>query len=141
MSQRRLQITSIALSCGLLVFVALASAKTDNRVSRVTKVKQCSPGHVEEVKLPGPVPIDEIRVDVSRLSPRNGASNVYVWDGRFTRVVRIRGQLSQRLAFSPPIMSDRLHVSVEPVFSAKRTACVDRVELRVAGAAVAHVTP
>jgi len=141
MSPSRLQIASIVLSSGLLAFVALASAKTDRRADKPAPTYTCTPGHVEVVRLAKAMPIDEIRVDVSRLSPSHGATNVYVWDGRFMRVLRIRGQASQRLSFSPPINSDRLHVSLEPVYTAPTNACVDRVELRVKGTAVAEVTP
>lgn len=141
MSPRRLQLVAIALSCMLLALVAMASAKTPGHRSARLQQTACVPELVEEVLLPGPTPIDEIRVDVARYSPAQGAVNVFVWDGTSTRVLRIRGGASQRLSFSPPITSERLHVSVEPVYTAPSSACVDRVELRNAGNPVVAVLP
>lgn len=103
---------------------------------------ECPQVEFKDVRLPAPVLVDEIRVVLDRHTPLAGAAAVRVDDGRFDRVVRVRGTApTKRLQFEPALVSSAFQVSLDPVFDAPRGACVARVELVRGGVTVATVKP
>ena len=103
--------------------------------------RSCTPAAIEDIRLPFPVTVDEVRVVVADHSPPSGATTVRVDAGAFDRVVRVHGPLSQRLTFEPGLAGQVFHVSLDPVFEAPTTACIERVELVRRGVALAVVEP
>ena len=96
---------------------------------------------IADVILAQPVPIDEIRVVVSAGSPEAGAAEVTVEIGDAgDRVLHVQGG-SRGLSFSPALTSRAFRVSLLPDLASARDACVDRIELRRGGAAVATILP
>ncbi len=127
----------------LLLLAALApSARAEAPRPAGTRPRPaCPAAEVVDVRLPGPVAVDEIRVVVARRSPVAGAAAIRVDDGRFDRVVRVRGSQPKALRFAPALESAAFQVSLDPVFDAPRGACVERVELVRGGVTVATVKP
>jgi len=101
---------------------------------------RCTQAAIADVILAAPVPVDEIRVVVAAGSPETGAAEVTVEVGSTDRVVRVHGG-SRGLSFTPAITSRAFRVSLLPDLAAARDACVDRIELRRAGAPVATIVP
>lgn len=102
---------------------------------------RCTPAAIADVILAAPVPIDEIRVVVAAGSPESGAAEVTVEVADSSdRVLHVRGG-SRGLSFSPALTSRAFRVSLLPDLAAPRDVCVDRIELRRAGAPVATVVP
>jgi hypothetical protein len=102
---------------------------------------RCTPAAIADIVLAAPVPIDEIRVVVADDSPEAGAAEVTLAAGDAAdRVVHVRGS-SQGLSFTPALTARAFRVSLLPDLAAARDACVDRIELRRAGAAVATIVP
>jgi hypothetical protein len=100
---------------------------------------RCSPAAIADVRLPFPVGVDEIHVIVSESSPATSAAEVTVDAGAFDRVLHVRGG-SHALTFHPALTSAEFRVSLDPVFTAG-SPCIERIELRRGGAAIATVVP
>ena len=101
---------------------------------------RCTPAAIADVLLAAPVPVDEILVVVRDGSPASAAAEVTVAAERSDRVLRVRGG-SHRLAFYPALTASSFRVSLLPSFEAGASPCVDRIELRRGGSAVATVVP
>jgi hypothetical protein len=101
----------------------------------------CAEASFTNVQLPSWAAIDEIRVVVAKSSPAQGAANISVEAGRFGRVVHVRGSGSRGLKFSSPLTGNRFHIALDPVFEARRSACIERILLLRGGALVASVQP
>lgn len=101
---------------------------------------RCTPAAIADVILAAPVPVDEIRVVVAPGSPEAGGAEVTLEVGSTDRVVHVQGG-SRGLSFTPAITSSAFRVSLLPDLAAARDACVDRIELRRAGAPVATIVP
>lgn len=101
---------------------------------------RCTQAAIADVVLAAPVPVDEIRVLVAAGSPESGAAEVTLEVGAADRVVHVSGG-SRGLSFSPPLTARSFRVSLFPDLAAARDACVDRIELRRAGTAVATIVP
>ena len=101
---------------------------------------RCTPAAIADILLAAPVPVDEILVVVRDDSPASGAAEVIVASDRSDRVLRVRGG-SHRLAFHPALTASSFRVSLLPSFESKASPCVDRIELRRGGSAVATVVP
>jgi hypothetical protein len=102
---------------------------------------RCSSAAITDIHLPGPVPVDEIRVVVAETAGPTAAARVTVDSGAFDRVVRVNGGLSHGLKFTPALTSAVFRVSLDPTFESAPSPCIERIELRRAGAAVATVVP
>jgi hypothetical protein len=101
---------------------------------------RCTQAAIADVVLAAPVPVDEIRVLVAAGSPDAGAAEVTLEVGSADRVVHVIGG-SRGVSFWPPLTARSFRVSLLPDFAAARDACVDRIELRRAGAPVATIVP
>jgi hypothetical protein len=99
----------------------------------------CSAGAIADIRLPAVTQVDEIVVILRDGSPLDGAAELRVDAGAFDRVMHIR-DTSKTLSFTPALSSSELRITLEPVLS-QPSACVDRIELRQAGVAVATVVP
>ncbi len=102
----------------------------------VAPAPRCTQAAITDVVLAAPVPVDEIRVLVA--AGDEGAAEVTLEVGSADRVVHVLGG-SRGLSFSPPLTARTFRVSLFPDLAASRDACVDRIELRRAGAPVATV--
>jgi hypothetical protein len=103
----------------------------------------CAAAAIADIELAQPEPVDEIQVFVRDGSSTLGAAEVTVASGRpetFDRVLRVRGA-SHGLMFYPALTSSSFRVSLLPALEAPGLVCVDRIELRRAGHAVATITP
>jgi hypothetical protein len=132
------------LATSFLALAALATAHAAagpaGRAPLSTRAPaRCTPAAIADVRLPTPVPVDEIRVIVADGSPLSGAAQVTVDAGDFDRVLHVRGA-SHGLTFYPALTSAEFRVSLAPVFTAG-AVCIERIELRRAGAPVATVVP
>lgn len=123
-----------------LLLCGPAPVGADGRFAR-PRPERCTPAHFQDIRLPFPVTVDEIRVVVADHSPAAGAVTITVDAGPFDRVLRVRGPLSRRLSFAPALSGQVFHVSLDPVFEAPTSACIERVELVRAGVPVAVVEP
>lgn len=121
--------------------VLCSRAEADTPEPRRVRVERCAPAAIQDVRLPFPVAVDEVRVFVANHSPPSGEANVRVDTGKSDRVMRIQGQISKSLQFSPALASSVFHVSLDPVFEAPRGACIERVELVHDGRRVATIRP
>jgi hypothetical protein len=135
--RRRLSIRFAGWALALVAGSAQAGAPADAQPQR----PRCTPAAIADVILAQPVPIDEIRVVVSAGSPEAGAAEVTVEVGDAgDRVLHVQGG-SRGLSFSPALTSRAFRVSLLPDLASPRDACVDRIELRRGGAAVATILP
>lgn len=126
---------------GLVAALALLAGPARAGAPAADEAPRCTPAAIADVVLAAPVPVDEIRVVVADHSPEAGAAEVTVEaGGALDRVVHVRGS-SQGLSFSPALTARAFRVSLLPDLAAPRDACVDRIELRRAGAAVATIVP
>jgi hypothetical protein len=116
---------------------ALALLAGPARAGAPSAPPRCTQAAITDVVLAAPVPVDEIRVLVAPGDP-DGAAEVTLEVGSADRVVHVSGT-SRGLSFSPPLTARSFRVSLFPDLSASRDACVDRIELRRAGAPVATV--
>ena len=103
-------------------------------------VPRCTPAAIRDLRFPVPIPVDEIQVVVRTGSPVHGAALVRLESASADRIVRV-GAASKRLSFRPAIVSASFTVSLDPVLTAATDACIERVELRSAGARIATVVP
>jgi hypothetical protein len=134
--RRRLLIRFAGWALALVAGSAQAGAPAD-----APPPPRCTPAAIADVILAHPVPIDEIRVVVSAGSPAAGAAEVTVEIGDAgDRVLHVQGG-SRGLSFSPALTSRAFRVSLLPDLASARDACVDRIELRRGGAAVATILP
>jgi hypothetical protein len=100
----------------------------------------CAAAAIADIELAQPEPVDEIQVFVRDGSSSLGAADVTVASDRFDRVLRVRGG-SHGLTFYPALTSSAFRVSLLPALEEPGLVCVDRIELRRAGHAVATITP
>jgi len=121
--------------------VLCSRAEADTPGPRHARPQRCTPAAIQDIRLPFPIAVDEVRVYVANHSPPKGEANVRVDTGKSDRVMRIQGQASQSLQFRPALAGSVFHVSLDPVFDAPRGACIDRVELVHDGRRVATVRP
>lgn len=133
----------------MLVLVALASlllggtprVDAEPRTRAHAHLSRCTPAHIQDIRLPFPISVDEVRVVVADHSPPAGAATVRVDAGPFDRVLRVHGPLSQGIKFEPALAGRVFHVSLDPVFEAPTAACIERVELMRDGVPLAVVEP
>ncbi len=116
-------------------------ARADAPRPRRAPLQRCTPAAIQDIRLPFPIAVDEVRVYVANHSPPTGEADVRVDTGNSDRVMRIQGQVSQSLQFRPALAGSVFHVSLDPVFEAPRGACIERVELVHAGKRVATIRP
>jgi hypothetical protein len=117
---------------------ALALLAGPARAGAPSTPPRCTQAVIADVVLTAPVPVDEIRVLVAPGAPDGAAEVTLEVGGSEDRVVHVNGS-SRGLSFSPPLTARSFRVSLFPDLSASRDACVDRIELRRAGAPVATV--
>lgn len=127
----------VGFSAVVLLLVSLTGS--DDAGADRTPARACVPAAIEDVKLPGPVEVDEIRVQLREASPESGAARVEVTTGEFDRVLWVGGAAGHGLQFHPSLRDDSFRVHVDPVLSAPASACVGRVELRSGGDVVAAI--
>ncbi len=101
----------------------------------------CPEISLQSIRMSSRVAVDEIRVIVAQTSPDTGAATISVEAGRFGQVVRVRGNGSRGLKFTRPLRGHQFEVSLDPVFEAQRSACVEQILLLRAGQLVAAITP
>lgn len=136
--RRRLAIRFAGWALALVAGSAQAGAPAD---AKPPPPPRCTPAAIADVILAQPVPIDEIRVVVSAGSPAAGAAEVTVEVGDAgDRVLHVQGG-SRGLSFAPALTSRAFRVSLLPDLASSSDACVDRIELRRGGAAVATILP
>lgn len=144
MTQLRTHAAALAVAIALGGAVTLGSADARNPgAATPTEVGglHCVPAAYDQIRLPAAASVDDIRVFVTPGSPSAGAALVRVETNRGDRVLRVRGDGSRGLAFQPALVASTYHVSVDPVFSAPTSACIERIELWSRGARVAVVHP
>lgn len=141
MPRPRLTTFGLLRAIGAAVAVVLMLSGTADVDARRPLRAACPQADIQSIDLGAPAAIDGVRVVVSRRSPVGGAALVRVDAGETDRVVKVRGTLSKVLQFSPPITASELDVSLDPVLSAPRGACVERIDLLSNGHAVASVRP
>ena len=130
---------ALLLLSGSSTIVAADVASTSAPASATTG--QCAEVSLQSIRLGSRVSVDEIRVIVARHSPDSGAAKISVEAGRFGRVVRVMGNGSRGLKFTRPLKGHLFEVSLDPVFTAQRSACVEQILLLRAGHLVAAIKP
>lgn len=136
------RLTSVRTLCAIAVAMGASAIGAGSEVdARRARTSACPQADIQSIQLGQPAHIDAIRVVVARRSPIGGAALVRVDAGDTDRVVYVRGGISKVLHFTPAITAAELEVSVDPVLSAPRGACIERVELLSNGQPVAAVKP
>lgn len=140
--------TGRAMRLGLLVAVVVGATATHGSAGGTraggprVRTATCAEAAIARVAMPTGSAIDGVRVILAPGSSPSGAADVAVHAGAFDRVVHVRGD-SRALQFSPPLVADAgaLAVTIDPVWDAATTACVERIELLHGGAIVNTVHP
>jgi hypothetical protein len=135
---------------GVLVLVGTSHAQervfdAASPAARSATFAGCSDAAIREVRFPGDVTIDEIRVELrDRFDVPPGAvepMRVQVSVGRFARRVWVAPDASRTLRFSPGLRSDRFKVTLDPTFVGQVSTCVARIELVQGGTVLASIQP
>jgi hypothetical protein len=131
----------LGVAAAAVVLCARAGAEPQGKKRQRAHLPRCAPAHIQDIRLPIPMAVDEVRVVVANHSPPSGAANVRVDAGQYDRVMQIHGQVSKTLQFHPALAGTVFHVSLDPVFEAPHAACIERVELVRRGVKVATIRP
>ena len=131
--RQRLSRTALPVLAAMMALAVAQQAPVDAEAR-----PSCSEAAIEELRLPVVAAVDEVRVDVARTSPAAGAALVRVDVGRFGRRLRVEGTDS-RLKFAPALTGKRFQVSLDPVFNASKSACIERITLLRGGTPIATV--
>ena len=129
----------LALGAGLVSLVLAASACASTGSSSAPAATQTTAESVAASESAAESTAEGPSITITSTSSF-GAAEVTVEVGSTDRVVRVHGG-SRGLSFTPAITSRAFRVSLLPDLAAARDACVDRIELRRAGAPVATIVP
>ena len=61
-----------------IVLCPRAEADSPAQKHRLATVPQCTPAHIQDIRLPYPIAVDEVRVVVANHSPPTGEANIRV---------------------------------------------------------------
>jgi hypothetical protein len=114
----------------------------DGRHVRTASSARCPDAAITDVHLGHEEWIDAIWVELSPTEHDDGAAvQVEVSAGASLRKLIVAEHGARGLRFSPGMHGDTFHVALDPDFTAKTGACVERVVLLRDGAEVASVIP
>src|SRR6187549_3342970 len=80
------------------------------------RVAGCTDAAIREIKFPGDVTVDEIRVELNGAADA-GPVSVRVSAGRFARRLEVTPWGGRVLAFSPGLRGDRFQITLDPSFA------------------------
>lgn len=143
-------IVPIAVAVGVLLGGGRAPARPRAPIPSGTsddtprEEDECALAFSGELSFGEEIAIDQIRVDLrddDPLTPAAGVTRVEVATGTWARVLRVALGGRWGLRFEPELRGRSFRVSLDPVFTARRNACVETVALLRRGVVVAVIRP